>query len=58
MIMHDLWNLWPYDVWKCLENLYIWEYHLNIEPIISIITIRKNFTKAYGHIICGNLYVI
>lgn len=61
MKWHDhayLWNLWPYDVWKCLENLYIWEYHLNIEPIISIITIRKNFTKAYGHIICGNLYVI
>ena len=42
------------NVWK----IYIWEYHLNIEPIISIITIRKNFTKAYGHIIRGNLYVI
>lgn len=62
MKWHDhAWSMESMAIW-CVEMsgkfIYIWEYHLNIEPIISIITIRKNFTKAYGHIICGNLYVI
>ena len=43
-----------YDHVMCenLWKIYIWEYHLNRGYSI---TIRKNFAKVYGHMMCGNL---